>query len=201
MIEIVQGPVIPASILKPEEANVPARKALDLVALSVRYVCRYCRTEYAELPEALLCARKGFKPSFQVGDLVTMYPRYAWFDNEADWLLPDAPFGGPVKVINSEQNAFRFLYVVTYVDGDPCARMEVTAAGVREAYRARHRPRHHLKTLALGGPNFHTRGWAGGFTFDLGHYAPIPLPDPYPYLWALDRITELGLWGPCEGLI
>lgn len=130
--------------------------------------CETCGTDYTDPVAAEACEALGFKPSFEVGQIVTCRSGFGWYDGMRSWVTnPDAGNGEPCPVGNSncfdECCTYSFYYVVTYVDGDQ---------GVGCDMSALHRPRYHLATNAM------QTGYRIGYTFDDGHLRPVVVENP-----------------------
>lgn len=122
------------------------------------FACDICKVEYGTLKESNRCEKQGFNPTFKVGDIGLCKGGFGWYDGNALWISNPGIELRPRKCPNGNGNCFspcctfEFWYVVTFIDDDE---------------RDKHRPRYHLYTGAMSGK----RGYASGYTFDVGHHA------------------------------
>lgn len=103
----------------------------------VKYQCPVCKSLYDTSVEATACFNTTEKAEFQVGDLVTMYPRYGWYDGDKDWVLSTVS-----EEHDKGRNRYEFLYVVLRVGSN---------------LRYPHETNYWVRTLACG----QKYGWTG----------------------------------------
>src|SRR5215472_17733973 len=110
-----------------------------------RYECETCEREYETALEAINCEARGFTPKFKVGDIVSLYHNYGWFNGQAEWIVNKTPEVESRLMRrgvcpNRNSNCFgdccnyTFYWVITFIDHD-------------EREEDCHRPRYHVQTL------------------------------------------------------
>ncbi len=137
------------------------------VEVITTYRCPFCKETYDTRQEAERCLAKGFKPLFEIGDIVVPqaaadkknpHCRYGWFDGDKRWVYKDLPTAGL-----HGHRGIDFYYVVTHVE----------ARGSRVG-EGPHEPVYHVVTAAMTGRQGHVGGW----TTQQGHIAMAKVDDP-----------------------
>lgn len=127
------------------------------------YECSVCGNEYDTPERAKQCEQHGFNPTLTVGDVVVL-PRKSCssIDGRSEWVYSK-------KAVDSRtEYEYVLSYVVTHVDMDTKDHFFYSEG------ESRHRPRYHLRTLALSSE----REDASGYTFDRYHFTPKRIETP-----------------------
>ena len=110
-----------------------------------QYVCPTCKETYKYKVRAEICYNQKTEQSFKVGDIVTIYGRFGWFDGDPLWVV-----NKPKGIIRNEvrpDSRMSFYYVVTSIKHNG------------------HRYQYHVETMAMEG----SQGYRSGYTYDSGH--------------------------------
>jgi hypothetical protein len=120
-----------------------------------KYLCEFCGTEHQEEADAIACEARGFPTTVMVGDIVTCYKCYSWYNGDPVWIsnfekIRDlwAVTGSRPVCHNDHGNCFGdccnflFYYVVTNIG----SYYDVASSyGLAE----KHNPIYHVASLAM----------------------------------------------------
>ena len=134
------------------------------------YQCEICLLEYPRSRPAYNCEAEGMPDkAVEVGDIVEIRYGFGWYDGDKKWVINpknNRKSEGkkcPKKGTNcfSKCCTMGFYYVITHINKDP---------------DDGHRWRYHIATKSM------VKGWADGYTYTSGHYAPKKIENPPKYV-------------------
>lgn len=121
------------------------------------YMCETCGTQYQKKSDALKCEAQKEKPVAKVGDIVSVYKHFGWFNGDKRWIQNlNVLLKGRRKCPNGDSNCFdkccnySFYWVITAIDNEG------------------HKLRYHLFNRAMSG----REGYTNGYTFSGSHLIP-----------------------------
>lgn len=135
------------------------------------YQCEFCKTTYSTAELAQACEDQKIETVCEVGDIVTCYPCFGWYDGDKDWVANldtiNQGCSSPGSNCFSTCCNYLFYWVVTAIT----FRENRSPFNDRYTQLYTHDPVYHLASRAIKGKQ-KSKGYIMGWTTVQGHHTP-----------------------------